>query len=68
VLLLKDSTEITLAKKQRLYEPASLIKGVYVVLEGVLRETIEHEEKRRGGNLPDALNRIKDFQKYVESY
>jgi len=34
----------------------------------MLRETMEHEEKRRGDDLPDTLNRIKDFQKYVESY
>mgnify|MGYP000941406935 FL=1 len=40
VLLLKDSSEIVLGKKERLYEPGSFVRGIYIVLEGVLRETM----------------------------
>lgn len=36
-MLLKDAKEIELAKKERLYEPGSLVRGVYLVIEGTLR-------------------------------
>lgn len=68
ILLLKDAVELNLNKRERLYEPGSLVRGIYLILEGMLRETIEQEEKKRGDVIPESLIRIKDFQVYVESY
>lgn len=48
ILLLKDAKELVVAKGQKLFEAGDIVKGIYIVVEGVLRETMDHTEKRKG--------------------
>lgn len=52
-MLLKDAQEIEVIKGQRLYQIGEAVKGVYVVVQGMFKETIDHKEKRKGEMMPE---------------